>query len=109
MQIILERDSIDKSLTFNVCLLQLIFHTSVFTYYIFMQRCFQSSNSAEGLYLLFIVTAFYLPHLIYTAHHVRVYACICICGMCVCVYVCACVCVCGGGGVFTRARYAWQK
>ena len=27
MQIILERDSIDKPLTFNVCLLQLIFHT----------------------------------------------------------------------------------
>ena len=50
MQIILERDSIDKPLTFNVCLLQPIFHTSVFTYYIFMQRCFQSSNSAEGLH-----------------------------------------------------------
>ena len=31
---ILERGSIDKPLTFNVCLLQLIFHTSVFTYYI---------------------------------------------------------------------------
>ena len=27
MQIILERDSIYKPLTFNVCLLQLIFHT----------------------------------------------------------------------------------
>ena len=50
MQIILERDSIDKPLTFNVCLLQLIFHTSVFTNYIFMLRCFQSSNSAEGLH-----------------------------------------------------------
>ena len=50
MQIILERDSIDKPLTFNVWLLQLIFHTSLFTYYIFMQRCFQSSNSAEGLH-----------------------------------------------------------
>ena len=56
MQIILERDSIDKPLTFNVCLLQLIFHTSVFTYYILMLRCFQSnipilaSNSAEGLH-----------------------------------------------------------
>ena len=34
MQIILERDSIDKPLTFNVCLLQLIFHTvcSTITY-----------------------------------------------------------------------------
>ena len=50
MEIILERDSTDKPLTFNVCLLQLIFHTSVFTYYIFMQRCFQSSNFAEGLH-----------------------------------------------------------
>ena len=30
MQIILERDSIDNPLTFNHCLLQLIFHTSVF-------------------------------------------------------------------------------
>ena len=45
MQIILERDSIDKPLTFNLCLLQLIFHTSVFTYYMFMQRCFQSKYS----------------------------------------------------------------
>ena len=34
MQII--RDSIDKTLTFNVCLLQLIFQTSLFTYYIFI-------------------------------------------------------------------------
>ena len=40
MQIILERDSIDKPLTFNVCLLQLIFHTSVFTYYIYMKGVF---------------------------------------------------------------------
>ena len=40
MQIILERDSIDKPLTFNLCLLQLIFHTSVFTYYIFMHGVF---------------------------------------------------------------------
>ena len=30
MQIV-ARDSIDKPLTFNICLLQLIFHTSVFT------------------------------------------------------------------------------
>ena len=63
MQIILERHSIDKSLTFNVCLLQLIFHTSVFTYYIFMQRCFPilASNSAEGCTLvLFIYTCSYV-------------------------------------------------
>ena len=38
MQIILERDSIDKPLTFNLCLLQLIFYTSVFTYYMFMNN-----------------------------------------------------------------------
>ena len=31
MQIVLERGSIDKPLTFNIGLLQLIFHTSVFT------------------------------------------------------------------------------
>ena len=29
MQIILDQDSINKPLTFNICLLQLIFHTSV--------------------------------------------------------------------------------
>ena len=45
MQIIPERNSIDKPLTFNLYLLQLIFHTSVFTYYMFMQRCFQSKYS----------------------------------------------------------------
>ena len=32
MQIVLGRGSIDKPLTFNIGLLQLIFHTSVFTY-----------------------------------------------------------------------------
>ena len=32
MQIVLERGFIDKPLTFNIGLLQLIFHTSVFTY-----------------------------------------------------------------------------
>ena len=31
MQIVLERGFIDKPLTFNIGLLQLIFHTSVFT------------------------------------------------------------------------------
>ena len=31
MQIVLERGFIDKLLTFNIGLLQLIFHTSVFT------------------------------------------------------------------------------
>ena len=56
MQIILERDFIDKPLTFNIGLLQFIFHTSVFTYYIFMQGIFNpnipilASNSAEGLH-----------------------------------------------------------
>ena len=40
MQIILERDFIDRPLTFNIGLLQLIFHTSVFTYYIFMLGVF---------------------------------------------------------------------
>ena len=43
-----------------------------------------------------IVTAFYLPHLIYTVHHVR--ACVRACVR-VCVFVC----------VFTCARYAWLK
>ena len=31
MQIVLERGSIDKPLNFNIGLLQLIFHTSMFT------------------------------------------------------------------------------
>ena len=33
MQIVLKRDSIHKPLTFNICLLQQIFHSSVFTTY----------------------------------------------------------------------------
>ena len=49
MQIILERDSIDNPPTFNVCRLQLIFHTSVFTYYIFMLMCFQSKYSNTSI------------------------------------------------------------
>ena len=36
MQIVQERHSIDKPLTFNIGLLQLIFHTSVFTHLIHM-------------------------------------------------------------------------
>ena len=39
MQLVLERGSIDKPLTFDVGLIQLNIHTSVFTQY--MQRCFQ--------------------------------------------------------------------
>ena len=84
MQIILERDSIDKPLTFNICLLQLIFHTSVFTYYIFMRRCFQSSNSAEGLHF----SAF---------HYYKCYSDVII------IHMRACMCtVCNG--VVSRAR-----
>ena len=40
MQPVLERGSIDELLTFDVGLIQLSFHTHVFTQY--MQRCFQS-------------------------------------------------------------------
>ena len=58
MQIVLERGFIDKPLTFNIGLLQLIFHTSVFTYniYICMKGVFNPNipifppNSAEGLH-----------------------------------------------------------
>ena len=35
MQIALERDSIEKLLTFNICMLQLIFHAMVFSIQIF--------------------------------------------------------------------------
>ena len=37
---ILEQISIDNPLTFNICLLQLIFHTSVFTKYIMYAKVF---------------------------------------------------------------------
>ena len=56
MQIVLERGSIDKPLTFNIGLLQLIFHTSVFTEYICMQGVFNPNipifppNSVKGLH-----------------------------------------------------------
>ena len=56
MQIVLERGSIDKPLTFNIGTLQLIFHTSVFTLYIYACKgVFKPKipifppNSAEGL------------------------------------------------------------
>ena len=65
MRIIIERDSIDKPLTFNVCLLQLIFHTSVFTYYNLLGHhslipCFLSHkevlvHAGGRLLLLFII------------------------------------------------------
>ena len=56
----LERSSIDKCLTFDVSLIQLTFHTIVFT--LCMQRVFNPNvtlfqfNSTEGLHLvLFII------------------------------------------------------
>ena len=66
MQIVLEQGSIDKPLTFNIGLLQLIFHTSVFTNILHMHaNVFNPNisifppNSAKGLHFsafYFIVT-----------------------------------------------------
>ena len=57
MQLVLERSSIDEPLTFDIGLMQLNFHTSVFTHAKVFSNpnvtTFQS-NCAEGLHFIFL-------------------------------------------------------
>ena len=67
MQIVLERDSIDKSLTFTICLLQLIFH-------IYILVC--SPNTYAGVFNpnIPIFVSNFAEGLHFSAFHYKIYS-----------------------------------